>query len=56
MGDIIGYVGTIIEISLAFPQLIESYHKKSVEGVSFQMITMWIFADILKTTYFWMNV
>jgi hypothetical protein len=56
IGQIFGYISTVVEIYLAVPQIISNYKNKSVEGVSRFMVTLWMINDSLKTGYFFYNV
>lgn len=49
-------IATIIEISLAFPQIYNGWVSKSVRGLSITMIIVWLFSDAFKTAYFLYNV
>lgn len=51
-GQMIGLVSLCIEATLGFPQVYSNFVKKSVEGLSVQMILMWFLGDFCKTVYF----
>lgn len=48
----VGFINTIIESSLALPQVIEIYKTKNVENISFVMIMCWFLGDFIKVAYF----
>jgi uncharacterized protein with PQ loop repeat len=51
-GQMIGLISLCIEATLGFPQVWSNYSKKSVEGLSVQMIMMWFLGDFCKAVYF----
>lgn len=55
-GEMIGLLSMGIESTLGLPQLISNYQTKSVQGLSFTMISMWFMGDFGKTVYFIMEV
>ena len=55
-GEMIGLLSMGIESTLGRPQLISNYQTKSVQGLSFTMISMWFMGDFGKTVYFIMEV
>ena len=55
-GEMIGLLSMGIESTLGLPQLISNYQTKSVQGLSFTMISMWFMGDFCKTVYFIMEV
>lgn len=40
------------ESMLGMPQLIRNYTKKSIRGMSVEMVIMWLSGDLYKTLYF----
>lgn len=48
----IGLMSTIVEVALAFPQIIQNYHVKSGEGIPLSTLGLWMFGDGFKTTYY----
>jgi uncharacterized protein with PQ loop repeat len=54
-GQIIGYLSVSIEATLGLPQLYSNFKTKSVEGLSFMMISTWFLGDFLKTIYYVME-
>ena len=48
----IGMASTIVEVALAFPQIIQNFKVKSGEGIPLSTLGMWMFGDGFKTTYF----
>ncbi len=51
----IGYMSMSIEATLGLPQLISNYKNKSVDGLSFMMISTWFIGDFFKVLYYIME-
>ena len=56
IGEMIGFVASVIEIGTGVPLAVENFQKKSTKGVSVVMIGVWTFSDSFKTVYFLLNV
>jgi uncharacterized protein with PQ loop repeat len=56
VGEIFGGIGTILEIGLNIPQILQILEAKSAKGISNKMIAIWLCSDIYKTIYFISNV
>lgn len=50
--ETLGYVGMFFESSVAIPQILQNFLKKSTKNLSFNMIAFWLTGDSLKTLYF----
>jgi hypothetical protein len=50
--EILGILQTLIEGSMAVPQILEIYNTKNVDNISIALIASWFIGDILKTYYF----
>ena len=50
--ETIGILQTLIEGSMALPQIVEIYKSKNVSNISIALIISWFVGDLLKTYYF----
>lgn len=50
--ETLGFVAVLTESMLGLPQVLRNYRKKSTDGMSVEMVVMWLSGDIFKTTYF----
>lgn len=48
----LGCVAVFTESMLGIPQLLRNLRKKSTEGMSVEMVAMWLSGDLFKTLYF----
>lgn len=48
----LGCLALFTESMLALPQLMRNFRKKSTEGMSVEMVVMWLSGDLYKTLYF----
>lgn len=49
--ELIGFIALMTESTLAIPQLVRNFRKKSTKGMSVVMVIMWLSGDIFKTLY-----
>lgn len=50
--EIVGFMAVFIEAMLGSPQFLRNFKTKSTEGMSIQMVLMWLAGDLFKTGYF----
>lgn len=50
--EIVGFMAVFIEAMLGSPQFTRNFKNKSTEGMSIQMVLMWLAGDLFKTGYF----
>lgn len=50
--EIVGIFAVLTEAMLGLPQLFRNFYKKSTNGMSILMVTMWTLGDTFKTCYF----
>lgn len=50
--EFVGFMALFIEAMLGSPQFLRNYKTKSTEGMSIQMVLMWLIGDLFKTCYF----
>lgn len=48
---LMGNISFYLEVFSTMPQIIESHELKNTENISFIMIIMWLFGDLIKTGY-----
>lgn len=50
--EAVGFAAVFIEAMLGAPQFMRNFKTKSTEGMSIQMVMMWLAGDLFKTCYF----
>ncbi|KAI6204080.1 hypothetical protein M3Y94_00631100 [Aphelenchoides besseyi] len=50
--EALGMVALLVEACLGLPQLIRNFQRRSTQGMSVNMVLMWLLGDIGKTVYF----
>ncbi|XP_063700553.1 solute carrier family 66 member 2 isoform X1 [Culicoides brevitarsis] len=50
--EIVGFMAVFIEAMLGAPQFLKNFRTKSTQGMSIQMVLMWLIGDMFKTVYF----
>jgi len=50
--QLLGWMSVMTESLLGIPQLIRNFRKKSTEGLSIAMVSLWSVSDIAKTVVF----
>uniref|UniRef100_A0A336MM96 Solute carrier family 66 member 2 n=2 Tax=Culicoides sonorensis TaxID=179676 RepID=A0A336MM96_CULSO len=50
--EIVGFMAVFIEAMLGAPQFLKNFRTKSTQGMSIQMVLMWLIGDMFKTCYF----
>lgn len=50
--EFLGNISALVESSIALPQILQNYHRKSVAGFSSFLLYCWLTGDVLKTAYF----
>ncbi|CAD5205769.1 unnamed protein product [Bursaphelenchus okinawaensis] len=48
----LGLVAVLTEACLGLPQLIRNFQRRSTQGMSVNMVLMWLLGDLGKTVYF----
>lgn len=48
----VGFMAVFIEAMLGSPQFMRNFKSKSTQGMSIQMVLMWLAGDMFKTGYF----
>lgn len=50
--EALGCIAVLTESMLGLPQLLRNLRKKSTQGMSVEMVAMWLSGDLFKTLYF----
>ncbi|ELP86572.1 hypothetical protein EIN_162060 [Entamoeba invadens IP1] len=50
--QIVGTLASIVEVTLAIPQIVQNYKRKSGDGIPYLTILLWMGGDAVKTIYY----
>eukprot|EP01001_Neometanema_parovale_P005889 NODE_2289_length_1456_cov_110.602401_g2174_i0.p2 GENE.NODE_2289_length_1456_cov_110.602401_g2174_i0~~NODE_2289_length_1456_cov_110.602401_g2174_i0.p2 ORF type:complete len:187 (+),score=22.13 NODE_2289_length_1456_cov_110.602401_g2174_i0:821-1381(+) len=50
--EVLGFLSLSVESTLAMPQFVENFRRRSTEGLSYILVATWCIGDVAKTVYF----